>query len=162
MLFVFEFQWSGKTSWTLFPELCLFWTLSFQQFTRIRCKWKRKSNICKRLQNIYQSNSANKKNRLCGLSTEDLTTSGTFNGRYTNGGGVGGGCGDGSGGDPVEKEPALPVLASCLLGRLNLLVQLRGFDICKLGSINFDWSPSSSSARGNCSTRRYITNAGSL
>ena len=90
---------------------------------------KRKSNICKRLQNIYQSNSANKKNRLCGLSTEDLTTSGTFNGRYTNGGGVGGGCGDGSGGDPVEKEPALPVLASCLLGRLNLLVQLRGFDI---------------------------------
>ena len=50
-------------------------------------------------------------------------------GRYTNRDSIGGGGRDGSGGDPVEKEPALPVLASCLLGRLNLLVQLRGFDI---------------------------------
>ena len=74
-------------------------------------------------------------NQLYRLSTEGLTTCSTFNGRYTYGGGVGGGCGDGSGGDPVEEEPALPVLASFLLRRLNLP---RGFDICKLGSVNFD------------------------
>ena len=56
-------------------------------------------------------------------------------GRYTNRDSIGGGGGDGSGGDPVEEEPALPVLASFLLRRLNLP---RGFDICKLGSVNFD------------------------
>ena len=59
-------------------------------------------------------------------------------GRYTNRDSIGGGGGDGSGGDPVEEEPALPVFLSILLRRLNLLVQLRGFNICKLGSIDFD------------------------
>ena len=53
------------------------------------------------------------------------------------GGGEGGGGGDGGGGDPVEEEPALPVQLG-VLGRLNLLVQLRGFDICKWDSVNFD------------------------
>ena len=51
----------------------------------------------------------NQQSKLCRLSTEGLTTCSTFDRWYTNGGGVGGGCGDGSGGDPVEEEPALPV-----------------------------------------------------
>ena len=52
-------------------------------------------------------------------------------------GGVGGGSGDGGGGDPVEEEPALPVQLG-VLGSLNLLVQLRGFDIGKWDSVNVD------------------------
>ena len=98
--------------------------------------------MCQRFQNIYQSNNGKyiKQNQFCRLSTDiHCTTTCSANNftRYTNGGGERGGSGDGSGGDPVEEEPALPVQLG-VLGRLNLLVQLRGFDICKWDSVNFD------------------------
>jgi len=82
-----------------------------------------------------------KQNQFCRLSTDfHCTTTCSANNftRYTNGGGERGGSGDGSGGDPVEEEPALPVQLSFILRGLNLLVQLRGFDNCKLGSISID------------------------
>ena len=89
-------------------------------------------------------------------------------GRYTNRDSIGGGGGDGSGGDPVEEEPALPVVLHFLFRRLNLLAQLRGlaqlrwFDICKRDCFNVDRSPSSSGARCCNRARRYIANACSI
>ena len=105
-----------------------------------------------------------KQNQFYRLSTDfHCTTTCSANNftRYTNGGGERGGSGDGSGGDPVEEEPALPVQLS-VLGRLNLLVQLRGFDICKWDSVNFDWSLSSSSACARRCARRCIAHWCSL
>ena len=89
-------------------------------------------------------------------------------GRYTNRDSIGGGGGDGSGGDPVEEEPAIPVVLPFLFRRLNLLAQLRGmaqlrgFDICKRDCFNVDRSPSSSGARCYSCARRYIANACSI
>ena len=89
---------------------------------------------------ISQTVQIHKTKSIFRLSTDiNCTTTCSANNftRYTNGGGERGGSGDGGGGDPVEEEPALPVQLG-VLGRLNLLVQLRGFDIGKWDSVNVD------------------------
>ena len=80
------------------------------------------------------------------------------------GGGEGGGGGDGGGGDPVEQEPALPVLvqAQLLLLRVHLdILPGRLNCILRLVSIQGDRPPLPAGARGD-GGGRHVADGGRL